>query len=63
MYKGKGACPPEDVGGIWGYDTFLEAIADPNHAEHAMYVEWIGDDFDPQYFNIDEINAALKSFK
>jgi hypothetical protein len=61
--KGKGACPPEDVGGVWGYDTFLEAIADPNHKEHAMYVEWVGDDFDPQYFNLDEINAALKSFK
>ena len=30
--KGKGACPPEDVGGVWGYANFLEAIRDPKHA-------------------------------
>ena len=27
--KGKRACPPEDVGGVWGYENFLEAIRDP----------------------------------
>src|SRR6266508_3874429 len=30
---GKRACPPEDVGGVWGYQEFLEAIADPGHSE------------------------------
>ena len=24
---GKLACPPEDCGGVWGYESFLEAIA------------------------------------
>ena len=61
--KGKRACPPEDVGGVWGYDTFLEAIADPNHEEHDRYLEWVGDDFDPEEFNLNEINAALKALK
>jgi hypothetical protein len=61
--KGKRACPPEDVGGVWGYDTFLEALADPNHEEHNDYLEWIGENFDPEEFNLDEINAALKAFK
>ena len=28
---GKRACPPEDVGGIWGYADFLETIQDPKH--------------------------------
>ena len=26
---GKRACPPEDVGGVWGYGDFLQAISDP----------------------------------
>ena len=46
--KGVYACPPEDVGGVWGYASFLEAIQDPEHPEHATMVEWNGDDFDPQ---------------
>lgn len=61
--KGKRTCPPEDVGGVWGYDTFLEAIKDPNHPEHAMYTEWIGDDFDPEAFDLDATNRALRSLK
>ena len=61
--KGKRACPPEDVGGIWGYDTFLEAIQNPDHSEHEMYVEWIGGEFDPGAFDLDEINAALRDLR
>lgn len=58
--KGKRACPPEDVGGVWGYDSFLEAINDPNHPEHEMYVEWIGEGFDPEAFDLDTVNDRLK---
>jgi hypothetical protein len=29
---GKRAGPPEDCGGIWGYDHLLEVLADPNYA-------------------------------
>jgi len=61
--KGKRACPPEDVGGVWGYDIFLEAIKDPNHPEHEMYTEWFGDDFDPEAFDLDATNRALRSLK
>lgn len=61
--KGKGACPPEDVGGVWGYDTFLEAIRDPNHEEHAMYIEWAGEDFDPAAFDLEATNQALRRVK
>ncbi len=53
--------PPEDVGGPWGYAEFLEAIADPKHERHKELVEWSGGDFDPQQFDIDEINRRLAS--
>jgi hypothetical protein len=57
--KGKRACPPDDIGGVWGYELFLEAIADPNHSEHDQYLEWIGGEFDPEAFDIEAINAEL----
>ena len=58
--KGRRACPPEDVGGIWGYVFFLEAINDPEHEEHEMYTEWIGGEFDPEEFDLDGINEDLR---
>lgn len=61
--KGKRACPPEDVGGVWGYETFLEAIQDAGHEEHESYVEWIGGGFDPEALNLAEINDALSRVK
>jgi len=61
--KGKRACPPEDVGGLWGYETFLEAIGDPHHEEHDSYLEWVGGDFDPEACDLGEINQALARVK
>jgi hypothetical protein len=58
--KGKRACPPEDVGGIWRYDFFLEALKDPNHPQHVMYTEWIGGSFDPEAFDLGEVNKRLR---
>ena len=39
---GKRACPPEDVGGVWGYADFLEAIRNPDHEQHEDMLEWVG---------------------
>lgn len=60
---GKGACPPEDVGGAWGYAEFLEAINDPEHEEHESYLEWVGGEFDPKAFDLEAANKALKRLK
>jgi hypothetical protein len=57
--KGRRACPPEDVGGTWGYVNFLEAIQDPDHEEHDEYLDWVGGDFDPEAFDLDEVNEVL----
>jgi len=56
---GKMNCPPEDCGGVWGYASMLEILEQPDHEEYDHYVEWLGEDFDPEYFNKDEINKIL----
>jgi hypothetical protein len=56
---GKRACPPEDVGGIWGYEEFLQAIRDPQHPEHAALLEWVGGAFDPEAFDRQAVNDEL----
>lgn len=60
---GQNACPPEDVGGPWGYTEFLEAIADPAHEEHESYLEWVGGPFDPAGFDLASANAALQKIR
>jgi hypothetical protein len=56
---GKRACPPEDVGGIFGYEEFLQAIRDPKHPKHAAMLEWVGGAFDPEAFDPQEVNERL----
>lgn len=58
--KGKRACPPEDVGGVWGYENFLEAIRNPDHDEHEEYLAWIGGEFDSGAFDLEEVNTQLR---
>jgi hypothetical protein len=49
--EGARACPPEDVGGVWGYQAFLEGINDPEHEDHDGLLEWAGGSFDPEAFD------------
>ena len=49
--EGERCCPPEDVGGVWGYAGFLEAIADPSHPECDEWMTWVGGEFDPARFD------------
>ena len=51
--------PPEDVGGVYGYEEFLEAIADPAHEMYADLLQWIGGHFDSEEFDIQAINKSL----
>lgn len=57
--KGKGASPPEDCGGIWGYEDKLKILSDIDHPEYEEIVEWMGDDFDPRLFDLKEVNSRL----
>jgi hypothetical protein len=56
---GEFAGPPEDVGGCYGYERFLEVISDPGHEEHQVMLEWIGGGFDPEAFDVDQVNKRL----
>ena len=56
--SGRRACPPEDVGGPWGYDEFLAAMTDPAHPEHAERREWMGGPFDPAAFDLDAVERG-----
>lgn len=56
---GRRACPPEDVGGPWGYQDFLDAIADPTHDRHEELLEWIGGSFDPVAFDATEVDGIF----
>jgi hypothetical protein len=60
---GKGACPPEDCGGPWGYAALKETVADPSDEGHEEMLEWLGledpSDFDPTAFDLASVNARL----
>jgi hypothetical protein len=58
---GENACPPEDVGGVWGYVNFLQAINNPEHNQHEEFLEWVGGEFDPEEFDLDAVNELLKN--
>jgi hypothetical protein len=48
---GARACPPEDCGGVYGYENVLTVIQDPTHEEHESMLEWLGGRFDPDRFD------------
>jgi hypothetical protein len=56
---GARACPPEDCGGIGGYEHLLEALRDRRHPEHKELRAWVGAHFDPELFSLQAINSAL----
>lgn len=53
------ACPPEDSGGPYGYAELLKVIRNPSHPEHEDMLEWLGDEFDPAYFDLEDVNQQL----
>jgi len=60
VIAGARACPPEDVGGPPGYESFLRTLKDDPHSEEAdHYRQWVGPGFDPELFDLRAANAAL----
>ncbi len=42
LLAAKGACPPEDCGGPWGYAELKEILANPGHEQHQEMRDWLG---------------------
>lgn len=51
--------PPEDVGGIPGFEEFLEAMIKPRHRERTRLIEWYGRPFDPGDIDPTTITARI----
>ena len=56
---GKNACPPEDCGGVGGYDNVQKILKNPRHEEHQDTLEWLAiedpNEFDPFEFDFSDI--------
>lgn len=58
---GARCAPPEDVGGVPGYEDFLEQIlARPIDHEGLRLLGWAGGSFDPEQFDMRAANAAIQ---
>jgi hypothetical protein len=60
---GRGAGPAEDCGGVWGWESMVEAVNDPSHERHGELREWLmlepGEALDPTAFDQGEVNGRL----
>jgi len=59
---GERACPPEDVGGVGGYEDFCSVMADKRHEEHKRYIKWFGSLYKPEFIDIELINDTLLKY-
>ena len=61
---GKGKCPPEDCGGIHGYQNFLEILSDPKDPEYEETREWAwlgeGEEWDVNEFDLEKADARME---
>lgn len=60
---GQMMAPLEDVGGVGGWEGFLEVMKDPQNSDYEMFREWAGikedDVFMPEYFLPRDVNAVF----
>jgi len=55
---GERASPPEDCGGVAGYERLLAALRDPKDTEHDDFQQWAGR-WDPEHLDLAAINRRL----
>jgi len=62
---GRRAAPPEDCGGIRGFEEKLDILRDPDPRDPFQQdlLEWLGEDFDPERFDLARINRRLRGVR
>lgn len=60
---GARACPPEDCGGVWGYEELVKALARPRSKRHLELREWVGDEWTPEAFDVDAADRLVARHK
>ncbi|TDN95026.1 pRiA4b ORF-3-like protein [Salegentibacter sp. 24] len=64
--EAEGKCPPEDVGGPYGYAEFLKTIRNKKHPEYKETRSWYGleknEEFNENLVNLKDINYRLQDF-
>ena len=50
----------ENCGGVRGYEYLLSVIQDKTHPEREEMLEWVEDDFDPEFFDREKANARIE---
>lgn len=60
---GGGACPPEDCGGVPGYQDLLRVLGDPSDRRYRELLGWAGGDLDPDDFNLAAVNVRLQAVR
>ena len=61
LLDGAGTAPPEDVGGVGGFDEFMQIISNPDDEDHESMLEWAESqrfkEYDPE-----EIKSELERY-
>lgn len=57
---GARACPPEDVGGVDGYKEMIKILKRPNTEEYDDLIDWLGYEYDPNEFSLEEANDRIE---
>lgn len=62
--EGEGRCPPEDCGGLPGYEELKRVLADPTDPEHEEMKEWLGlskrQKWDAAAFDLKKTRSAVQ---
>lgn len=63
--EGKGACPPEDCRGAFGYELLKETLSNPKSPDYKSTRKWLGlakdEIWDPHAFDLEEASEAVKT--
>ena len=64
LVSGTGRCPPEDIGGVWGYSDFLEAVENPNLDYREYYPGYFDgtETWDPEDAELDARRLSLAKY-